>query len=328
MKRLLPIAIAALMVVPSLRAAGVSASAGPPPIKTAISLPLELHNMLMVESSAADPTRPEYRTESRAYRQARELIKDRRAWRYINDAIVEGPDMDAIAARAATVPADLPGPEREAARKILEALGTAWPRFETGEATERNRSLQNVLVRVLRKQFGQSIEGRVMPPLYSAMGFRPLDAPITVYPVISALEVGVSGKTRAGYYLVVPVARRPNMMIIEGIIHELTHVIDANQPAGAHSVLARLREKGAGADPAELEAFMHGLVAWNAGEMIRRFVSPDYEPATTVSPSLATEIRTYLPTYEGPWSAYLDGKLSAEQAVTSMVASLKPAPSH
>jgi len=325
MKRLLPIATATLMFMPSPRAADAPAAETPPSVRSAINLHLELHNLLMVESGAEDPSRPEYATESRAYRQARELIKDRAAWRYITDAIVSGPDMDAIVAKAADAPGDLPGPEREAVKKILSALGTAWPRFEAQDATERNRSLQNILVRVLRKQFNQTIEPRVMPPLYRSMGFRPLDAPITVYPVIGALEVGVWGKTADGYYLVVPVARRPNMMIIEGLIHELTHLIDANQPAGSHTFLSRLREKGRAADPEALEAFVHGLVAWNAGDLIRRYVTPDYRPAATVSPSLAAQIHGYLPTYEGPWTAYVDGRLTADQAIDAMVSSLRPA---
>jgi len=329
MKRQLSIASTALLLASFgiVFAADAGTSAAPTHIKSMINLRLELHNFLMVESEASETSHPEYTTEINSYRQAREMARDLRVWRIINDALVVGPDMPAVVRRADTLPSDLPGPDREAARKVLGALGTAWSRFESHDATDRNRSLQNILVRVLRKQFGVGMEERVMSALYSTMDFRPLDAPITVFPVINAVEVGVWGKTPDGYYLVVPVARRRNMQIIEGLVHELTHIIDANQPPGSSSVLARLREVGKTADPEELAAFAHGLVAWNAGEMIRRSVSESYTPLVAVSPSLAAAIRPYLPTYEGPWKGYLDGHLSADEAVSAMVASLKPATS-
>jgi len=327
MKRHLSIASTAVLLASAgiVFAADVGTPAAPPPIKSIINMRLELHNFLMVESGRSETAHPEYTTEINAYRQAREMARDLRVWRIINDALVAGPDMAAVVRRADTLPSDLAGPDREAARKVLGALGTAWPRFESHDATDRNRTLQNALVRVLRKQFGVVMEERVMSALYSTMDFRPLDAPITVFPVVNSVEVGAWGKTPEGYYLVVPVGRRGNMQIIEGLVHELTHIIDANQPPGANTVLARLRAVGKAADPEELAAFAHGLVAWNAGEMIRRSVSESYTPLVAVSPSLAGAIRPYLPTYEGPWKGYLDGRLSADEAILAMVASLKPA---
>jgi hypothetical protein len=74
-------------------------------VKAALNLPLELHNLLMVASNASERP-PEFAAMLAAYdrqiadyKEARRVIVEPLAWRYINDAILEGPDMATIVAR-------------------------------------------------------------------------------------------------------------------------------------------------------------------------------------------------------------------------------------
>ncbi|MFQ5701192.1 MAG: hypothetical protein ACE5HU_05055 [Acidobacteriota bacterium] len=297
-------------------------------VRSEINLILELHDFLMVATEGEENQRPEYLTEINAYKQAREMITDPRAWRFVNDTIVEGPDTAAIAKRAQSPPASLSPADVEGVKKLLQALSDAWPRFEAQDLVAHRRALQVVLTSVLRRQFSGALEKRIMPAVYDKMRFKPIDAPVIVYPVVNAVEIGVSGKTSKGYYVVIPVSRRPNLRIIEMVVHEVTHVLDARQPTPSSSILARIRRAAARATPRiddeVLEGFLHGLVAFNAGEMIRRFVRPDYRPLVDVSANLRSHIDAFRSAYEGPWIEYLDGKLSPEQVIEQMIAFLKP----
>ena len=292
-------------------------------VQSEVNLFIELHNHLQAESRAAEDSLPEYSAEVKAYREARELAKDPAVWQVVNDACIAGPDIAGIGKVTGHLPAALAAADQEAVRKMIGALESAWPRFQAGEAVERNRSLQRAWSKVLHV-WGM-VEERLLTTLYEKFAFQPIDAKITVYPVIDANELGASGKTAKGYYLIVPVGRLPNLVIIEEILHEVTHVLDDHQPPGSSTFLMKLRQQGAGVDKQALDVFTHGLIEWNAGELIRKSVRADYKPLLNTSPDLRAPIEGYVPTYQGPWVAYLEGKIPADDAIKGMISALKPA---
>jgi len=293
-------------------------------VKSGVNLFIELHNHLLFASHQAEDTFPEYRTEAKAYREAHELMKDPAAMQIVTNACIAGPDIATIGKAATNLPAGMAAPDQEAVRKMIGAIVSAWPRFKQQDGPDRNRSLQMIWSRVLVKSWGQ-VQDRLLTTLYDKFAFEPLDKPITVYPVLEANELGASGVTDKGYYTIIPVMKAPGFVVIEELLHEVTHVIDEHQPPGSRSLLIRLRQAGGRADPETLDAFMHGLIAWNAGELIRRFVNADYKPLYDISPDVAEPLVPYLPTYQGPWVGYLEGKISADEVIKGMAASLKPA---
>ena len=314
------------------RATTLGAATNPPakapitPIRSEISLLLELHNFLLVGSKGQENTLPEFSAEVKAYREAQSSSKDPAVWQFVNDACVTSKDVSALLKTADTLPSTLFLEDREAALKVLAAIASAWPRFEAKEMIERNRSLQTILTKNLRRYFNGGPADRVLVTLQEKMILKPLDAPVTLYPVIGAIEAGAWGKTPQGFYIVIPVRGRPTLILLENIIHELTHLLEVNQVQGTNSILARLRHKGAGADPATLESFIHGLVAWNAGEMIKRFIDPRHKAVVDLSPESLMKMEPYLPIYTTSWVSYLEGKASADQTVDAMIEAFRKIP--
>ena len=307
----------------ALALAGAAAIAAelPPEARTRsnISMVLELHTYLMTHSKSPEGGPAEYSDSINAYREARAMVKDHAVWQLVYDACVEGPDIGAIRKLADSPPAGLAPADRQAAAKVFGALAGAWPRFETSDLNHMRIDLQRTWVDVIRTLFENSLQQRVMPTIYEKMNFKPLDAPVTIYPVLGAGDVGAWGKTSKGYYLVLPSAGLERLTLVETLVHELTHLLDVNQPRGSSSFLRQLRARGA-ADPARAETLVHGLIAWNAGELIRRTVKKDYKTVLDLSSSMRSQVAEFLPGYEGTWAGYLDGRLTAEQTLAALAA--------
>lgn len=293
----------------------------PPEAKTRsnINMVLELHTYLMTHSKSPEGGPAEYRDSINAYREARGMVEDHAVWQLVYDACVEGPDIAAIRKLADTPPARLAPADRQAAAKVLGALAGAWPRFEASDLNHTRIDLQKIWVDVIRSIFENTLQPRVMPTVYEKMNFKPLDAPVTVYPVLGSGDVGAWGKTSQGYYLILPSAGLGRLTIVETLVHELTHLLDVNQPLGSNSFLKQLRARGA-ADPARAETLVHGLIAWNAGELIKRNVKKDHKTVLDLSASMRSQVAEFLPGYEGTWAGYLDGRLTAEQALAALAA--------
>ncbi len=340
---MLPMTMIAALLVPALAPQALHGGSGPAAValaasdvssafpdsarvKAAISLPLELHNLLMVASQAEEQP-PEfaamiaaYDKQIAEYKEARRAIVEPLAWRYINDAILEGPDMATIVSRASGAPASLAPPDAEGVRKILTALGAAWPRFEKHDLDARRISLQKMRLRI--EKLTTLFEPKVMPVVYAKLALTMPDAPVTVYPVIDALDAGVMGRTSAGYYLVIPTTRRSDMVVLESLIHEMTHLLDAIQPADQKSILRRVRSAAAGSSRKEVEEMLHALVTYNSGVILQRFGKPDYTPMVDASPAMGQKIARFRTVFDGAWSEYLNGKIGEEQVIEALVGSI------
>ena len=291
-----------------------------------INYPLELHNELLLASTPNGTgllDAAAYRSEIESYKQAREMVKEFKAWRIVNDACVEGPDAAAIRGNGERLSADLSPQDRDAVKKMLDALSTAYARWEGKEMLLRQRGLKRFVGILLGRTFDAAAKKTIMTEVDRKLGFHPLDAPLGIYIVVDAADVGAWGWTPSGYYIVIPVQNREVGGVIEAIVHESTHLLDSRQPPGSSSILGRLRTRLSGEDSVAVDTLLHGLVAFNAGQMVKRFVKPDYAPIVEVSPTWRTQLAEYLPALQGGWNDYLDGKIDAEKAVGELAATVK-----
>ena len=319
--------------VPSAPPAKRPAPPGQPPklpkelaIKSQISVYLELHSYLMSGARGLGKVAPEYQAELESYQLADSTIREPRVWQLINDALVEGPDMPAIQKAGEKIVSQFVFGDHDGAALIFKSLASAWPRWEAKEMIQYRIGLQELWINIMQKKFEDVVAPRVLPQLYEKMGFAPLDAPITLYPVISGYQQGAWGRTLQGYYMLIPAARRPEFVVVENILHEMTHVIEACQKDPSGTLLARLRRKAATADAKVLEGFTHGLVVWNAGEMLRRYVREEYKPYTMLSFDSKEQIDKYRTVFAAAWNDYLDGKTKADATVAALAAVLTPPP--
>ncbi len=271
-------------------------------------------------------------SEAAIFARARETLQDEAGWRWFEDQVVAGPDPAAIRKATQVLPATLDSPSsRTGINMLMDGLESAYPKFMADFWPERQASLSRTLVDVRRRYV--PAEKRIVETLMQKMAFSPIDGPIRILMVIQRTPATSWGKVEGGYYAVVGVRGFSTLSIIESGLHEATHILDSLQSFNGHWLLRDVR-KGAGADePAELDSFLHGLMVYNAGALVTRFLDPDYRPLGIRMPSQQAEYAPYLSTYEQIWEAYLDGKMSYDAIVAKLVeefkavrAQKKPAP--
>ncbi len=297
-------------------------------ILTDLNFFLELHNELMVSAARGAPAAADFtgfESEVEAYSLAFELAQGGKVWQIVNDTCARSLDISTLQRLGAELPDDLPAADREAARKVFDALVSAWPRFDSQIRLKRLRGLTRVLTLVVRRHFSGKNEERILSMLYDKMSFKTLDAPITVYLVTDSHGVGAWGKTEAGYYLVIPALSQTTAAIVESIVHEATHLIEARQPDGRKSTLMKLKTGGANSDPAVVDTFLHGLIAWNAGELVRRVLQETHRPIVETSSTWKNSVGAFLPVYREAWGGYLDGRLTEEETLQKLSAVLSRA---
>lgn len=314
------IACATLAAAPASPPAPGPAS-GPAPVKVELNQLLQMHHWLM--AYCASPPRPGYEPACAAYREARQGETGDAVWQFVNDACALGPDIQAVTARAGKLPETMSAKDAGVTRKLLGALGSAWPVYEANDLVALNRTLQRLTILELRQRFGRGTEPRVMPLVYEKMLLKPLDAPVTVFPVTHSTHKGDWGKTKNGYYLIQPMLGQP---VSESLVHELTHLGESGQPAGERTLMRRLREALPMIDEATFEDFTHGLVVYTAGETVGRKTD---DGAVRPYPE---SLSTWLPIYEKVWKPYLNGAAKPDDTIAALAAALlsrgsSPAPS-
>ena len=155
------------------------------------------------------------------------------------------------------------------------------------------------------------------------MGFGEIDLPVNVYIVVRAGGVNSWGKTSKGYFAVIGMAGVAPLTLIETSVHEATHIVDTLQSFGSLGVLKEVRDGLKQSDLAQVEIFIHGLIAYNAGALVKRFVSPAYVPVGVRAPAHIDDYRPYLSTYEVIWNQYLDGKYTREGIAAKLIEEFK-----
>ena len=283
-----------------------------PPARVEFNHFLELNSFLLIQSAFTGPARPEYEPFVKVY--GANGAAPYAVWQTVHDISVNATDIGALTTKAKSLP------EGDTARALLEAMAGAWPIYEKHDRASRQASLENIS-RELERRFTRRAEPVLIPELIDRMKLRPLERAVTIYPLNRSTRPGGSGRiTGGGYYSVLPVTGQP---IVETLLHELTHVLDDNQPPGQDSMLNRLAAQARGVDREGLDAFIHGLIVWNAHEMVKRRLGPEG------APHFPSSMTPYMKVYETRWGPYLDGTANADQTIRAMLddlAKISPTP--
>jgi len=271
---------------------------------------LELNSFLQVQAAYTGAARPEMAPFVKVY--GDHAGSPLSVWHAIHDVCVEATDAAALTAGAKALPSSLKPADREAARVLLEAMAGAWPLYEKTDRAPRQASLEN-MKRELERRYTRRAEGTVVPELMERFLMKPLDKPLTLYPVNRSTRPGDSGKTARGYYLVQPISGMP---VVESMLHELTHLLDQNQPPDQRTLLRRVVAQTSGIPPDTVDAFVHGLIMWNAHELVKRRLGPES------APQYPTSMTPWLAIYEKVWGKYLDGGANADETINHLVEEL------
>lgn len=259
-----------------------------------------------------------FEREAASYAEASSRIVGDAAWRWFESLVVAGPEMAAIREAAKNPPeAIAAAPTRAAMGSLAEALESAYPGFLGTVWVEHQKALSPFLFDT-RRRF-DVVEARVSEDLMKKMAFSPIDAPVTVYVVMRGGGESSWGKIGSGYYAVVGQSGLSSLAIMETGLHQATHLIDALQPFDSGSILKQVRDGLGTGSPEAVERFLHGLVAYNAGALVKRFVDRTYVPEGVRAPGQEEAFRPYLSTYEFIWRDYLDGKIAQSAIVPKLI---------
>lgn len=260
----------------------------------------------------------DFATEVGVYQRAKGTLSGPEVWRWFEEVVAGGPDPAAVRKGVQAVPAHLASDRvRTGVNMLMDGLESAYPKFMKAIWPQHQRSVNRILIGA-RRQFLRS-EERITRVLMEKMAFSPIDAPVRVITVLRSGGVTSWGKTPKGYFTVVGILGQSQNSLLEIGIHEATHLVQTMQPFNTASILKHLRGSLIKKGPAETEAFLHGLVAYNAGALIKRFISSSYEPEGVRSPAHEREYRPYLSTYEYIWNEYLDGRMNRDQIIAKLI---------
>lgn len=260
----------------------------------------------------------DFNSEVTAFNKAKQLMTDQAAWKWFEDRVVTGPDPAAIREAAKTLPGQIDNERnRTGINELVDAMESGFKKYDGPFWLERQKSVNRLLVSA-RKHYLIS-EDRITGTLMSKMGFAPIDAPIVVYAVVTAGRVPAWGKANGAYYTVVGTRYQSSSSFLETSLHESTHILDNMQSYEGHWLMKEVRQKlGPSAPPAAVDTFLHGLIAYNAGALVVRFVEHGYTPAGVTSPAYKDQYAPYLSTYQYIWEDYLDGKMSAGAIIAKL----------
>lgn len=307
-----PASAPAPSAAPTAASAGAPRQAAPLPPRARVRIELnqllQLHHWLM--ATCGSPQRPEYAPACDVYRGLQQRAAPA-VWQFVNDACTLSPDIAGLTARAAKLPAAMSAQEMADTRRLAESLSAVWPVYEKYDLVDLNRSLQRITVLELRQRFQMALEPRVMPIVLEKMLQRPLEAPMTIFPVTHGTHLGDWGKTTKGYYLIQPMVGQP---VAESLVHELTHLLESGQPAGERTFLRRLHEASRAIPPGDFDPFAEGLVVYNARRTLDQVAG--HEGGRPWPASIAP----WVPIYERAWDPYLQGTAGADETVARLVA--------
>lgn len=257
-------------------------------------------------------------SEATAYSQAAGLISNPRVWRWFEERIAGSANVAELRKAASTLPRALDVADAgTAVNMLLDAMESAVPKYQkTVYATELN-GVNRILVGAKKRYY--QVEDRISQVLMGKLALKSVVRPVKIFVVLHTGGVNTWGVTEDFYFTVIGSFGQSPMTLLETGIHEATHIVDALQPFRSGSVLARVREEFDSAAQEEVEVFLHGLVAFNAGELVKRFLSRSYTHAGVQAPGIGHTFRPYLSTYEYIWTDHLDGKFTTEGVSKKLV---------
>ena len=155
------------------------------------------------------------------------------------------------------------------------------------------------------------------------LGMEEAEFVVPVYLVAKAHVSGVTmwGKDETRGFCVLSVTALQDSELITAILHEVIHTLDLETKGKGNALVdfqQRLLKAGFASDDLLVRHGPHMLVFIQSSETVRRLIDPSYEPygeGVFVRPALAPIAKVQLPL----WTAYLDGKISRDEALTKMV---------
>lgn len=316
---------AALVILAAVLAAQAAPAGGP--ARPAVEIRFVADPLMMCHfylknygpsSSKPRDDSQDFISEATAYTQAVRLITVQGVWKWLEEQIAAHGDPAGVRKAAADLPATIQGEEnRTAVNMLVDALESAYPKYRKTVFAIELEGLNRVMVGAKKRYL--AVEERITQALMEQMSFEAITRPITVYVVVRTGGVASWGVTEETYFTVVGSFGQSPMSLVESGIHESTHIIDALQSYNSGSVLSQVRRTAKEADRQDLELFLHGLVAFNSGELVKRFLSNSYRHAGIRAPGLSDKYQPYLSTYEFIWTDYMDGKIPAKGIAAKLV---------
>lgn len=156
------------------------------------------------------------------------------------------------------------------------------------------------------------------------LGMDAAESTVPIYLVVETPWPGgftMWGKNETRGVCVISVAKFDGSQLFTTVLHEAIHALDL-ETKGSGNVLVELRNRllkaGFKEDDPEVRHGPHLLVFIQSSETVKRFLDPYFQPYTEgvfTRPGLQPLVRAELPS----WTAYLDGKITRQQAVDQMV---------
>jgi hypothetical protein len=314
---------------PSMAQAPGGPAKPPVDIRFEIDPLVECHFFLKSWAGPSEPSIPgedgDLGSEASAYTKAQESLRDQAAWRWFEDLVVTGPDPGRIREAARTLPSAFDTPaNRTSVDMLVEALASAYPKFVKAYWPNHSQSLNRTLIDA-RKRYAR-VSQEIESTLMEKMAFQPVHAPIRVIGVIRAGPVSSWGKARGSYYTVIGTYMQSSDSFAETAVHEATHLIDSVQSQAGRWMLRDVRLAiTKDAPPEAVDTFIHGLVAFNAGQLITRFMNKTYKPVGLLGPGSKETYAPYVPAYEGAWIAWLDGTKSRDETIAKLASGFRDA---
>ena len=145
--------------------------------------------------------------------------------------------------------------------------------------------------------------------------------PVPVFLVTTGTTYGAFTSEPA--LTVINVCRTPAEYFAEIVIHEATHGTEeenANRSESALAVLkCALNKHGKGA---KFDVAWHGLIFWNSGELVRRYVNAEHVHYGKYAGIYDRRGKLEIDLYRLYWNDFLDGKISMEEALVKVAEQL------
>jgi hypothetical protein len=260
----------------------------------------------------------DFNSEATAYGQAQRYIENPAVWRWIDETIAGIGDIAGLRKAAADLPAAYRSEEaRSGVNLVVDALESGCPNYMKSVYPTELAGINRVLVGA-KKRFLVGRD-RIFGALAKQMAFEPIARPIRVFVVVRTGGVASWGATGEFYFTVIGSYGQSPLSLLETGIHEATHIADALQSFRSEAILGRVRQGTDGAVRGDVDAFLHGLVAFNAGELVKRFLSQSYTHVGVQAPGVIQTYKPYLSTYEYIWTAYMDGRMKPDAVVAKLI---------
>ena len=215
-------------------------------------------------------------------------------------------------------------PLRAGAQKLATALVQAEPAF--AELWKEHEKRTSAALECWRTRVAPK-ERELLAFHLASLGMRDPDVVIPVYLVAEASWPGaVTHLDAAGHGVCfVAVDPVPGTLFFETVLHEATHALDIATTSSALDALRKkLEAAGHGPRDKAYHDLPHTLMFVQAAESIRRVIDPKH-----VDYGESEKVYERLPNAEavrGFWRDRLDGKLTPDEALDGIVASLAAAP--